>query len=282
MSFLKNPKLWATVALVASIACILAVIASIIGVRMDAMGFRTATSVLRTVVQAGLVVFALAALTLLISRGDRTVKNRSALAAVLVLIPLVGIISVQPAGTPLFAGAPPGPPAAGMAGTPPQGMAAGMTAGMEAGMGGAASGRTPPLNDISTDTQDPPLYNAVIPHRPQGSNTLEYPGAVAARTQQQLFPDIAPIESELSKGDATQHALQIAESMGWEIIAQSLNDGVIEAVATTRFFDFQDDVVIRVRENETGSIVDIRSHSRIGRGDQGKNAGRVRDFIAAF
>lgn len=278
MSFLKNPKLWANVALVASITCILAVIASIAGVRMDAMGFRTATSILRTVVQAGLIVFVLAALTMLLSRTNRTARNRSALAAALVVIPLAGIISVQPAGTPLFAGAPPGPPVTGMAGTPSQGMAVGMGV----GMGGGAAGRTPPLNDISTDTQDPPLYNAVIPHRPQGSNTVEYPGAIAAQTQKQLFPDIAPIESELSMDDAIQRALRVAEDMGWEIIAQGLTDGVIEAVATTRFFDFQDDVVIRVRANGTGSIVDIRSHSRIGRGDQGKNAGRVRDFIAAF
>ena len=70
--------------------------------------------------------------------------------------------------------------------------------------------------------------------------------------------------------------------MGWDLIAEDSSTGMIEAVATTSFFGFKDDVVIRVRSNGSGSVVDIRSHSRLGRGDQGKNAGRIRNFIAKF
>ena len=70
--------------------------------------------------------------------------------------------------------------------------------------------------------------------------------------------------------------------MDFEIIAQDANSGIIEAVSSTTFFNFQDDVIIRVSENGTNSIVDIRSHSRVGRGDRGKNAERVRDFISSF
>ncbi len=70
--------------------------------------------------------------------------------------------------------------------------------------------------------------------------------------------------------------------MGLEIVAQDGGSGIIEAVASTRFFNFQDDVIIRINENATNSIVDIRSHSRIGRSDRGKNAERVREFIEQF
>jgi uncharacterized protein (DUF1499 family) len=38
--------------------------------------------------------------------------------------------------------------------------------------------------------------------------------------------------------------------------------------------------VIRVSPTPDGSRVDIRSHSRVGRGDLGANARRVRDFTS--
>ena len=139
-----------------------------------------------------------------------------------------------------------------------------------------------PLNDISTDTLDPPLFDAVAAVRPESSNTLEYPGASAVARQAEAFPDIQPISSDLSAQAAFERSLALVEDSGWELVAENSDTGIIEAVATTSFFGFKDDVVIRVRSNGSGSIVDIRSHSRIGRGDQGKNAKRIRGFIAEF
>src|SRR3546814_20390161 len=40
-----------------------------------------------------------------------------------------------------------------------------------------------------------------------------------------------------------------------------------------------DEVVIRVAPTETGAVVDLRSRSRIGRGDLGTNAARIRSFL---
>ncbi|MEX0696897.1 MAG: DUF1499 domain-containing protein, partial [Dongiaceae bacterium] len=55
--------------------------------------------------------------------------------------------------------------------------------------------------------------------------------------------------------------------------------GRIEATDTTAWFGFKDDVVVRVVARDGGTRVDLRSVSRVGLGDLGTNAGRVRDFL---
>lgn len=139
-----------------------------------------------------------------------------------------------------------------------------------------------PINDITTDTVDPPAFDAVIPLRPPGSNPVEYGGAAVAARQAQLYGDIGPVRSTLSTEDAHGRALDVARRMGWEIVASDSGTGMIEAVATTRLFRFKDDVAIRVTRTAQGSRVDIRSRSRVGRSDLGKNAARIREFIRRF
>jgi uncharacterized protein (DUF1499 family) len=56
--------------------------------------------------------------------------------------------------------------------------------------------------------------------------------------------------------------------------------GRIEATATTTWFGFKDDVVIRIEPAEQGSRIDVRSVSRVGRGDVGANAARIRAYVA--
>jgi uncharacterized protein (DUF1499 family) len=58
--------------------------------------------------------------------------------------------------------------------------------------------------------------------------------------------------------------------------------GTLEANETTRLFHFVDDVVVRVRPSDGGSVVDVRSKSRDGRGDMGVNAKRIRAFRDAL
>jgi len=242
MSLLKNSKFWSTLILLFSIICLGAVIISIMGVRGDWIGIRSAFTTILYAVQAGVAILIAATVIFGLARGDIKSQIKSGLAIILVLIPVIGHYATQPEKT----------------------------------IPGA------PLNDVSTDTINPPLFDAVISLRPQGSNSIEYPGAAAAARQQQLFPDIAPIESSLSTEEAFKHALDIAKKMRWEIVSQDISTGIIEAVASTPVFSFEDDVVIRIQSAQSGSIVDIRSHSRVGRGDRGKNAQRVRDFIEQF
>lgn len=139
----------------------------------------------------------------------------------------------------------------------------------------------PPIHDISTDTAHPPAFVALMPQRRAAPNGAGYGGPALARQQQAAYPDIQPLRLELPAAAAYGRALAAAEAMGWDIAGRDPREGRIEAVATTFFFGFKDDVVIRVREIAPGaSTIDIRSASRVGRGDVGANAERIRGFRA--
>ena len=73
--------------------------------------------------------------------------------------------------------------------------------------------------------------------------------------------------------------LEVAESMGWEMVAVVPGEGRIEATDTTFWYGFKDDVVIRVAAEGTGTLVDLRSKSRVGRSDLGVNAARIHTYI---
>ena len=71
----------------------------------------------------------------------------------------------------------------------------------------------------------------------------------------------------------------VAAAMGWDVVARAPAEGRLEAVATTEWFGFRDDIVVRVRADGSGSRVDIRSKSRDGQTDLGVNAKRIREFM---
>ena len=73
-----------------------------------------------------------------------------------------------------------------------------------------------------------------------------------------------------------------ARGMGWEIAAAEAGEGRIEATDTTAWWGFKDDVVIRITAEGEGSRLDIRSMSRVGKSDIGKNAERIRKCLAAL
>jgi len=114
--------------------------------------------------------------------------------------------------------------------------------------------KTAPINDISTDTQNPPNFAAVIPLRPKGSNSIEYPQQSAA-AQAAQFPDIKPITSTLDNIEAFNRALDIVRENGWEVIYQDSTSGVIEAVASTRFFNRMTSLFESVETAPTASSI---------------------------
>ncbi len=75
-------------------------------------------------------------------------------------------------------------------------------------------------------------------------------------------------------------ALEVSQTQGWEIRETKPEQGIIEAVATTRLFKFKDDVTITVSNEGSSTVVNVRSKSRIGKGDMGANARRIRTFQA--
>lgn len=141
----------------------------------------------------------------------------------------------------------------------------------------------PPVNDITTDTDDPPGFVAITPLRAaEGANPVTYQEAKFAEQQRRAYPDIAPLILALPPEAAFDRALSTARAMGWTIVAADNADGRIEASDKSRWFGFTDDIVIRVVPSGSGSRIDLRSSARLGRGDFGVNAARVRAYMAAL
>ncbi len=140
--------------------------------------------------------------------------------------------------------------------------------------------RVPPIHDITTDPRDPPQFVAALPLRKDAANPSTYAGDSVAAMQQKAYPDIRPLELSLAPGEAFARALAAANAMGWTIDAADSTSGRIEATATTSWFGFKDDVVVRIRPEGAGARVDVRSVSRVGKSDLGTNASRVRAYLA--
>jgi uncharacterized protein (DUF1499 family) len=136
----------------------------------------------------------------------------------------------------------------------------------------------PPIHDISTDTANPPSFGAIVPLRTEAPNSLEY-SQDAARQQRNAYPDIKPLILEVPAAQVFERALVAAREAEWEIVEANADTGRIEAIDTTRFFGFKDDIVVRLTPLETRTVVDVRSVSRVGRGDAGTNARRIREFL---
>jgi uncharacterized protein (DUF1499 family) len=140
--------------------------------------------------------------------------------------------------------------------------------------------RVPPIHDITTDLDRPPKFVAILPLRAGAPNPATYGGSEVADAQRRSYPDIKPLLLSGPAGAAYKQALASARGMGWELVASDSTAGRIEATATTPWFGFKDDVVVRVRPEGSGSRIDVRSVSRVGKSDVGANAQRIRTYLA--
>ena len=142
----------------------------------------------------------------------------------------------------------------------------------------------PPIHDITTDTDNPPAFKAVLPARAaEHAGEVNYDDPKLPHLQKTAYPDLAGLRSALPVRKAFDEALHIAKSMpGWTIIAADPDTGHIEASQQSRWFRFTDDIVIRVSGDAIGSRIDMRSTSRQGQSDYGVNAARIRAYIGAL
>lgn len=140
-----------------------------------------------------------------------------------------------------------------------------------------------PIKDITTDTANPPSIEAALPARARDvpGDTGIYEGAGIAAIQRQNYPDIAPVSMASASGEVFPRALAAAKRMGWTILAADPARGRIEASDRTRLFGFVDDIVVRLTPEDAGTRIDMRSTSRVGVSDLGKNAARIRAYFAA-
>ena len=140
--------------------------------------------------------------------------------------------------------------------------------------------QVPFIHDITTDLESPPVFVAVLPLRADAPNSAEYGGPEIAAQQRTGYPELGPLRLQVPPQQAFERALAAARAMGWEIVANEPAEGRIEATATTFWFGFKDDVVVRVTPTDGGSRIDVRSVSRVGRSDVGANAERITTYLA--
>jgi len=153
--------------------------------------------------------------------------------------------------------------------------------------------KLPFIHDVTTDTQNVPNFTqAVLDIRAltNGVNSVTYKGKKDSRDkelysvlQSRAFPDIRPLILSGTPEQVFGQALTLVKQSGWKIHTQDADKGIIEATATTFWYGFKDDVIIRIRSAEGGgSVVDMRSISRIGGSDIGANSARIRKFMKAL
>src|SRR5262245_58311088 len=94
------------------------------------------------------------------------------------------------------------------------------------------------------------------------------------------YPDIQPQRFNQPPDKVFEAALAAAQAMGWDIRETIREQGIIEAVATTRLFKFKDDVTVMITREGDATVVNVRSKSRVGKSDLGTNARRIRAFQA--
>ncbi len=159
----------------------------------------------------------------------------------------------------------------------------------------------PFIHDVTTDTQDPPVFGSVIMGErdaTQDVNTADYVGkkaptfnankeptgeALVSALQSRSFPEIRTLVLDGSRKAVFDQAVMTATSMGWDIKEEDLESGRIDATDTTFWYGFKDDVTIRLKDaNGGGVVLDVRSLSRVGGSDIGKNAERVGAFLDAM
>jgi uncharacterized protein (DUF1499 family) len=138
-----------------------------------------------------------------------------------------------------------------------------------------------PIHDVSTDLENPPTFDAIVPLRAEAGATLDRAPIVDAQ-QRKSYPDVAPAILPAPFDEAFTRALGAAQEAGWQIVTADKSTGRIEATDTTTWFGFTDDIVVRLTPWGAGTRVDVRSVSRDREHDMGTNARRIRRYLAAL
>ena len=137
----------------------------------------------------------------------------------------------------------------------------------------------PAIHDISTDPDHPLAFiNAQTLRRP-GENSLDLP-STTTRDKQRAHYSMHPLQSEQPANELYQTALKLAKDYHWQVHYENAEKRHFEAVATTPMFGFKDDIAVQIEAQPgAGSLVQMRSVSRVGVSDLGANAARIRSFL---
>lgn len=143
--------------------------------------------------------------------------------------------------------------------------------------------RLPTINDVTTDATAPPAFVKLATMRGTGANPTDYPGAPFAKAQAAAYPDLQPLIIERSNEETFEVVAEALRRLKMTIVREDPPDGTapgsIEAIERTLVLGFYDDISVRVSGDARAARVDLRSASRYGRHDLGRNAERMRRIM---
>lgn len=148
--------------------------------------------------------------------------------------------------------------------------------------------RLPEINDVTTDTANPPQFVKLAEMRPADANRVAYPGEAFAKSQRKAYPDLKTVLVNRSAKETFEIAAEALRRQRMVIVNQQVptddgtGAGLLEAYDRTLILGFYDDISVRIRGNDSASRLDVRSASRYGRHDLGSNAERIRRFLTEF
>lgn len=137
----------------------------------------------------------------------------------------------------------------------------------------------PPIHDITTDVTNPPEFVAIAPLREGAPNPVSYEGGEVTKQQLEAYPEIKTQLLPQSINEVYMAAERAIDALGWERVTEGALPNTLEATDTTTWFGFKDDVVVRLTVQNDDTLVDVRSKSRVGKSDLGKNAQRIDAFL---
>eukprot|EP00873_Tetraselmis_striata_P027285 jgi/Tetstr1/447549/TSEL_034928.t1 len=126
------------------------------------------------------------------------------------------------------------------------------------------------LNQVSTDLRNPPEFKKVDCK------------AIDIAAQQKVHPDLKPFTTSKSPAEVFAAVQAVCAQMFSEVVDVDAQRLEVECVDVTKLMKYKDDVIVRVSKTDGGSQVDVRSRSRVGKSDLGKNALRVSAFFDAL
>jgi hypothetical protein len=167
------------------------------------------------------------------------------------------------------------------------------------------SATIPPIHDVATNPDDAPVFSgkvmalrAAVPdvnpvnslteplstfEMYKGERFAPISGKSAGEIARAAYPDVRTLRVKPGVAETFAAVLAEANGAGWEVVTSESGAGVIEAIATSFWFGFRDDIAIRIRPaaGGSGSDIDMRSTSRVGVSDLGANAARIKAFLEA-
>jgi uncharacterized protein (DUF1499 family) len=141
----------------------------------------------------------------------------------------------------------------------------------------SAGSSAPMIHDITTDIANPPAF---VKLSLRADNLVGLKSVSEWRQiHAKAYSDIKPLTLAEDPATVIAKAEVLAKARGWDVALVTADR--IEATDTVSAFRFKDDVVITAVPGAEGkgSIVNIRSVSRVGQGDLGVNAKRVRALL---